>query len=92
MNTGKKNSLITKHCIVIVVALVLNSCVSYKRIIDTPVFIGGGANGKATANCTKEFEAVPSSVINPQGEIGWFAGFDFDRMNYAKGNWANWCR
>lgn len=67
----------------------LNSgCVSRK--IDEPVFLVGGLNGHASLSCNQEFEAVPSSVTNPAGEIKWFASVGYSRMTYAKGDWSKW--
>lgn len=61
-----------------------------RRIIDKPVFIVGGENGRAGLTCNQEFEAVPSSVTNPTGDIKWFASLGYNRMTYAKGEWSNW--
>ncbi len=82
--------LVTKYSLLIALTFVLNSCLSYRRIIDRPVFIAGGTDPRATSNCSQEFEAVPSAVLNPLGDIGWFAGFAGNRMTYAKGTWATW--
>ncbi len=65
-------------------------CSSNVRIIDQPVFLVGGIDGRADENCSQEFEAVPSAVTNPSGDIAWFASFGFNRMTYAKGSWSNW--
>ena len=67
-----------------------SSCIRLKRIIHQPVFIAGGIDGRATSNCSQEFEAVPSAVTNSTGDIGWFASFGSGRMTYAKGTWSNW--
>ena len=72
------------------VLVLLASCVKLNRIIDQPVFIAGGNNGRAEINCSQEFEAVPAAVTNPNGDIAWFASFGFNKMTYAKGNWSNW--
>jgi hypothetical protein len=63
-------------------------CIS--RIIDKPVFIVGGENGRASLTCNQEFEAVPSVVTNSSNDIKWFASLGFNRMTYAKGEWSNW--
>ena len=60
------------------------------RMIDAPVFIVGSDVNHAGLTCNKEFEAVPSSVTNAQGDIEWFAGLGFGRMTFAKGDWSNW--
>ncbi|WP_282160685.1 hypothetical protein [Ulvibacterium marinum] len=74
----------------LVVFLLFTNCISEKRIIDDPVYLIGGESPRANVNCNQEFEAVPSSVTNPRGEIKWFASLGFNRMTYAKSLWSNW--
>ncbi len=83
-------NIIIKTILGIIVIPLFASCSDLNRIIDEPVFISGGDNGRAQINCYREFEAVPSAVINPSGDIAWFASFGTDKMTYAKGNWSNW--
>ncbi|MBD0777768.1 hypothetical protein HPE56_08180 [Maribacter sp. ANRC-HE7] len=83
---GNKTSFI----ISIFLVMLMVGCGNLKRIIDQPVFIAGGNNGRADNNCHKEFEAVPSAVTNPSGDIAWFASYGTNRMTYAKGSWSNW--
>jgi len=72
----------------VIVCLLTTGC--SQRIIDKPVFIVGGTVNHAGLTCNKEFEAVPSSVTNAQGDVEWFAGLGFGRMTFAKGDWSNW--
>ncbi len=93
MNTTKQSphlSLKNKTLLGILALAFFTSCVKLNRIIDKPVFIVGGNNGRSEINCSQEFEAVPTAVTNPVGDIAWFASFGFNRMTYAKGDWSNW--